>query len=333
MKKSVLLSLSVLTVMCFALSGCGEKTPEDALVEMENWDEDDFEEAVSNLEEDYSSEKIENVVQPGEDEKIEFEASQEILDAKLSSGKIQILDDVFQQGGYFTIDEFIAQYGDKYDCSEIAVDEFAKAKGSLGVVSESNVNEPYISINRKDIYLLNGAYYRKDENVNYDKIDDVGIKLYYVFPAEEHTRLGDCIVYQLSYIDPEQRKTTWFPNGERYYDDIKFDYNFEDFASRFIEPNGMSYYRREDTSISMASVNLNSEVCDGKKFAVDCYEYISSEGAYNLALLGDDDNLLGVKPVYYYFFKEDEKTGDMDFLSRTIDVYYNCELLSDPAEW
>ena len=59
---------------------------------------------------------------PGENGEITYAPSEEILNAPFSSGLVQIGNDVFKQGGYMTVSQFIKQYGDKYDCSEIEPD-------------------------------------------------------------------------------------------------------------------------------------------------------------------------------------------------------------------
>lgn len=45
--------------------------------------------------------------------------SGDIINADLSSGLVQICGDVFKNGGYMTVNEFISAYGDKYDVSSI----------------------------------------------------------------------------------------------------------------------------------------------------------------------------------------------------------------------
>lgn len=68
------------------------------------------------------STESEQDVQPAEESGNEdniTNKSGEIINADLSSGLVQICGDVFKNGGYMTVNEFISKYGDKYDVSSI----------------------------------------------------------------------------------------------------------------------------------------------------------------------------------------------------------------------
>lgn len=68
------------------------------------------------------STESEQDVQPAEESGNENNSTAEsgdIINADLSSGLVQICGDVFKNGGYMTVNEFISKYGDKYDVSSI----------------------------------------------------------------------------------------------------------------------------------------------------------------------------------------------------------------------
>lgn len=128
--------------MCLVMAGCGdssdkssenttEKTTVQSSTSAENQNNDS---AVSS---ETESEAIES---QADAEPITFEPSEEILNADFDSGKIQIGDDVFQTGGYFTLDEFIKKYGDKYELMR-----FSRAGGQ------------HISTMNYD-FMINGEY-------------------------------------------------------------------------------------------------------------------------------------------------------------------------------
>ncbi len=61
------------------------------------------------LSEDSSEEEPETV------EEVDYVPTQEIKDASFESGLVQYNNDVFRNGGYITIKDFVAQYSDRYD--------------------------------------------------------------------------------------------------------------------------------------------------------------------------------------------------------------------------
>ena len=210
MKKRVLLGLSLLTVICFAISGCGEKTPEDAFVEVENWDEDDFEEAVSGLEEEYSGENATS----GEEndtadvEEVVFEPSPEIINASLKEPVIQICEDIYDYNEKHTVDDVIAMYGDKYDFSSIDAD------------------------------LFDGNIWRLP------RLDNPNYELYIQCDSssEDHVRNGDKTIYQISVSG---RNCEWLPGGiecgngtEQYSEDKEYLYDYSNFVSDYLGKEG-----------------------------------------------------------------------------------------------
>ncbi len=58
-------------------------------------------------------------------EAIEYAPTEEILNAKFNSGLVQLNNDVFQQGGYITVEDFVEKYKDRYSIRyHYPVDEY-----------------------------------------------------------------------------------------------------------------------------------------------------------------------------------------------------------------
>ncbi len=65
------------------------------------------------------SEQDAQVVEESGNENNSTSEAGDVINADLSSGLVQICGDVFKNGGYMTVNEFISAYGDKYDVSSI----------------------------------------------------------------------------------------------------------------------------------------------------------------------------------------------------------------------
>lgn len=340
MKKNI--CLAIIIGLCLGVTCCGKDASDDeyAVTDYENIGEDDVEEAFTKLEEEYGgdTEYSQETAVNEENQEIqyvEFEPTDEIINADLRSGKIQILDDVFQTGGYITIDEFIQQYGEKYDFTtnlgELKVDEFAEVGNYVGATLDRSTsgNKVYrIEGVRKDItFIFEDEKYAKKSDVSGGS--DVGIALYYVLPTEQHTRLGDCIVYDITSVG---RAQCWYPGGYEFEVNGQFsDFTYENFVDDFIMPIGLGDYSNEHESVNGLFLGEDSDYYEGKKFAVDGYRII--EGKYEMCILGENNNLLGIKPAYCFVFRENEKDGTIKFANSSISPYYYCELVSDPSEW
>lgn len=168
--------ISMMTALCIAgaMSGCGSSSSEEDI-------------------ESKSSKTVE----------ITYEPSEEILNAELSSGLVQIGNDIFRAGGYYTVDQFIKEFGDRYDMSELNVEG-----------------------------LMN-----KDYNENADIVSlldpELKITVYYNgYNAEENkVRIGNAIVTSIS---TSQQENCWYPKGVR-ADGEGYDYYS---IPEFYEDNG-----------------------------------------------------------------------------------------------
>jgi len=125
-KTNIKKALAVLTVLsvCVIATGCGSSSSSSKKVSnLDSISEKDIEKAAEEIENgniniddiDTNSDSVE----PETEVQITYEPTEEILNADFSSGLVQIGNDIFRNGGYLTVNQFIEEYSDRYDLSEI----------------------------------------------------------------------------------------------------------------------------------------------------------------------------------------------------------------------
>ncbi len=215
MKKKVLSAVFAM-VMVLNAAGCGESGGSDDIdlddigEKIENMSDDDIESAIlDGVEKIEETESTTEAVQEETKPEVEsYEPLQEIIDADFSSGLIQIGDDIFKNGGYMTVNEFIEQYGDKYDTSEINLNGFIEA------------NDPY---------LKTATITKKNSGIK--------LKISYNNKTNDMIKMGDAVVFFVR-NDPFDNFTienTWYPTGISPADIFAYD----EFVS-FVEANGFT---------------------------------------------------------------------------------------------
>lgn len=243
MKK--IISVVLMAAMVLSTAGCGgngEDIDFDAIGEkIENMSDDELEnaieEGVGKLES--MGETTTTAAQTEEAPKEEsYEPLQEIIDADLSSGLVQIGDDIFKNGGYMTVNEFIEQYGDKYDMSEIKPDGYMEPTQ----------------------FVMEGATVSKK---------DSGIKFYvsYINKTTDMIKIGDAIVADVSasLSDDFSLSNTWYPGGinskEFSYDElvkimVADGFNEPSFDSK----DGIGSSWLKDSNLGFYSVEMQTEI-------------------------------------------------------------------------
>lgn len=116
---------------------------------------------------------------------LRYMPTEEILNSPLSSGVVQIGNDFFKVGGFLTVEQFISEYSDKYDVSELEQDSMVR-KGGYGTAKISALSDSELSI--KVSYIL--------------PIDYPGDNSMY--------KLGECIVTN---VEPSSLDTKMWFNG------------------------------------------------------------------------------------------------------------------------
>lgn len=105
-------------VICASFAGCADKkTPTGGNNKNPGINESKIESRIENIFGGESSSKKTVTSKPVETSKpeVKFEMTDEIKNAAFNSGFIQINNDIFQQGGYITVADFVAKYKDRYD--------------------------------------------------------------------------------------------------------------------------------------------------------------------------------------------------------------------------
>ena len=267
-----------ITALVFALclsaavmTGCGDSNNDKKAVNetsksspAEDKEEKELDEALDKLEQQ-TAEELEKEKQAAESaaaeseaqpvvEEIKYEATEEIKNASFRSGYIQIGDTVFRNGGYITVADFVEKYGDKYDMSEIHLDEY--------LTPEEQKNSFVPSLTDTRITL----------EVSYGKVH-----------AEENERvqIKDAIVSSVSIKDDAE--------GLCYY------------------PTGV-YAMDYDTAKS-SIIDMGLEEIKEVGFTVlDNDAYIEQTDNFYTDIDGDEENLYGIIPKYFYIFQFDTST-------------------------
>ncbi|SEK72780.1 hypothetical protein [Ruminococcus albus] len=262
--------------LCFcaaAMTACGDSDTDKAVNETsksasaDDIKEEDLDAALDKLEKD-TAEELEKEKQEAAEsaaaaaeseaepvvEEIKYEATEEIKNASFRSGYIQIGDTVFRNGGYITVADFVEKYGDKYDMSEIHLDEY--------LTPEEQKNSFVPSLTDTRITL----------EVSYGKVH-----------AEENERvqIKDAIVSSVSIKDDAE--------GLCYY------------------PTGV-YAMDYDTAKSCI-IDMGLEEIKEVGFTVlDNDAYIEQTDNFYTDIDGDEENLYGIIPKYFYIFQFDTST-------------------------
>ncbi len=253
------------------MTGCGDSNNDKKAVNetskaspAEDKEEKELDEALDKLEQE-TAEELEKEKQAAESaaaeseaepvvEEIKYEATEEIKNASFRSGYIQIGDTVFRNGGYITVADFVEKYGDKYDMSEIHLDEY--------LTPEEQKNSFVPSLTDTRITL----------EVSYGKVH-----------AEENERvqIKDAIVSSVSIKDDAE--------GLCYY------------------PTGV-YAMDYDTAKSCIIDMRLKEIKEVGFTVLDNDAYIEQTDNFYTDIDGDEENLYGIIPKYFYIFQFDTST-------------------------
>ena len=265
MKKRILSALLAMA-MVLSVAGCESNSGTEDIdfdeigEKIENMSDDELENAVidgveklENLGEADTTTTAQTEAVPEEES---YEPLQEIIDADFSDGLVQIGDDIFRMGGYMTVNDFVEQYGDKYDMTEINLNGFVKPND--GAAS---------SIQKKDSsikFLI--SYYNK---------------------TGERIKIGDAVIYSFTSSELKSEFTPqnmWYAGGISYGNGILYD----DFM-KILESKGITEdkYKWKESNTYFdeieIKVELSEENLDGVKAPiVEYYTYFNDdEGTFN----------------------------------------------------
>ena len=298
MKKRIITAL--ITAMCVSasLTGCNSSDAKDNATVQESVVASNEAQADSNEPDEAVEKQVDTDVpdEPVSEEASEeasglsFPASDEILNADLSSGKIQIANDIFQNGGYITVNDFIAQYGDHWDCSAIdpsadaPADEFARELASTIPDFEGTLQ------------------------INCFKS-----------PSGSNT-IGDSVIVRFNARNEGSIKFTYLPTGLAHVGEDTLD----SIVSLY-ESNGFTPIDYEEEMLKKS----NPTEFVGKYVAMNQEEYgalynnLVHLEAFEAIIELPETNLFGIKPVirlYYTFSDKDDQTGRQSILAYN-DIY------------
>ena len=285
-KKLIAAVMAVCTccAMAVSMTGCGnsstndpEKKIEDALNSMEEKEKKDNEKKASEKKDDGNVDPLE----------ICFDVTDEIKNADFNSGLVQCFDDVFQLGGFMTVQQFIDQYGEKYDCSAIVPETLLESikGGENGYLRMPETNYVALKVPRKDgkgnLYIGFRRVYLNNPEIK--RLADAVIMTFSALePGYVPPGLNDAVHYPLF-----RNVNMWFPGGMNV---LPTDQTMESIADLF------------------AGKNLK-KVTD--KFYSDRPEP-KENTTYGLAknhivgqFTGTNTNLLGDAPIFTYTFYYD----------------------------
>ena len=190
MKKSTIIVAIALT-LCMSsvtLTSCSEKETEENVIvpSVSSTDEKELETKGKVVTEKENKEETQSTTESA------YAPTYEIKNASFESGLIQIGNDIFHQNGYYTVNQFVEKYRDKYDFEKATIH--------------------YEAFDPNEIY-------EHDNNCLFRMIPKNDSKLYIYVKIEpldknETTSVGDCIVMQIS--SPE-KDCVWYP---QYQEDL-----------------------------------------------------------------------------------------------------------------
>ena len=264
-----------LSLSATVMTACGDSkdSKKSEPKSVEDIDEKDIEDALNKLDEETSKElakEKEEATEPTTAAEIKYEATDEIKEAALNSGYIQIGDTVFRTGGYMTAAELVELCDGKFDTSEIHLDEYLPSKGGAGVSYKiRSIKDPRIEVT-VSLFKPQGA-------------------------ADEKVKIPDAIVLkvEMKYFDGKQYCLTDGIGGDAaaYLEDVIFF------------PMNMGLMDYDDIKAFVAEQGLTKS----ESSFLELGKYIEDDDSISIELEGEE-NLMGDKPRIIYSFKYDPKT-------------------------
>ena len=304
-KKMIAAVMAVCTccAMAVSMTGCGNSATNDPEKKIEN--------ALNSMEEKEKKENEQKASENKDDGQVNpleicFEVKDEIKNADLNSGLVQCYDDVFQLGGFMTVQQFIDQYGETYDCSAIVPETLLESikGGENGFLKVPETFWVGIKVPRKD---GKGNLYLSVART--------------VFDHDEIKRLADTPIMVFSTIEPG-----YIPPGMNdavYYPALK--------SANMWFPGGINVLPTDQTMESITALFAGKNLTKiSEKFYSDV-EDAKENTAYNVVkthiaaqITGAKANLLGETPKYVYaFYYDSVGKGTLMHVAMNPSVIYN----------
>lgn len=289
-----------------SMTACGDskdnKKTKTSSKSAEDIEEKDLEEALDKLDKETAKEKEEATeaeTEPTTVAEIKYEATDEIKKAALNSGYIQIGDTVFRNGNYMTVAEFIEEYGDKFDMSEIPVDEYL-ATDNLGGYTDSkkikSFDDPRLEL------TVNYGKYDAEKNARV-KVTDATVDIVFL------SKTSKAMFANAIDVNNETADLIFYPQ------DLK-PMDYED-AKAFCIEQGFE----EDGEFA------KYEMFEGYVYYGDAFE--EWEDAFDIKMKGAEPNLYNYCPLVEYKLKFDQATlkatGSEYSVSQMGETYFSVD--------
>lgn len=306
MKKQAILSAVMALGICFSLAGCGDSgstpaattaaqaTTKAAATSADKDIEKKLEKAANELEKAESA-KTTKAATTAKAE-ITYEAKDEIKNATFASGLIQIGNDIFHNGGYYTIDSFLKEFGEKYDTAEINPAGYLK----------TNERKSYDIISKEDPSLSVIVSVYSGPSSDADKV-----------------KVADAIVLTCESI---KKNAVWYPKGVTTEGGTVDGKSFTcDNVGAFLEENGFKQATQEQMDFDFC--RCYGSYWDDPGSSMRVSQVTCREKA-------TEANVFGLHPMYEYEFQyrmEDTKVWKVSCKTNgtgfakfgDIDEYYN----------
>ena len=210
---------------------------------------------------------------------VEYAPTEEIKNASLSSGLIQIGNDVFRNGGYYTVGQLMDKLEGKYEL-----------QGGIDIDGVLVGDEEKV-----------GVYLPTDVQISDEGIPAYDIALYYSnMKAEdgEKTPVKDAIVYKISYdvFDYDVFDEIWQPGAIKAF---PAEIEFSEIADVY-EKNGLKKVDSERLFIDCSKSREYNVYTENNNYAGQ------NKSAASAMICGSEKNLYGVYPIFYYEFAYEE---------------------------
>ncbi len=313
MKKWIVV-LSMVT-MCIGMCACGsneEMTDAELEQMMNNLDEQDIENALMGLDGGQNAEVKEDkdsVETKVPEYTVSPDPSEEIVNAALNSGLVQMDNMVFQTGCYLTADEFVSLYADTYDA----------------IYYKGNSEKEGTYEERKDYLLEYVEDPWRDDALVMGKQQYKYERYAITFTPKEGMNGREFNAYVVNITSPDEKIT--LDKGLVF----TCEFTHDDLTAKYLEWLPMGFGRNThtgDNKPEQNTINQNYTVKDIKDYFIsqgfveDMYAndktyYAWGTSSFSVCVHGEP-NAANLRPVYLYSFRINEDTDKVVSVSCTI---------------
>ncbi len=304
--------------MCASLAGCANnEKPNNKDTEL---NESNIESHIESL---FGGGESSSAPETSEPEEVKIEMTDEIKNAALNSGLVQLNNDIFQRGGYITVADFVEKYKDRFDITYFCPDGAAiKEAGTYDECKDYLVEyrgEIFDSQKSLGPRWKDWRYSLKLTPKNQGTIQPVVAYVINATSPDEKITLDKAIIGNVNpFLDSHYKFVTpeWIPMGFN-------DSDFKEYESENKSYSAKDLFDAIETNgLTKNATFENSGFIPGPSIAENWGTYWKSGWGTNFPSIGcyilGEENLFGAKPLYYYNFYIDPNTNKVK--------YVNCEL-------